>query len=280
MSARFEECGTPFCVMEDLDEERDMRFEGKVALVTGGASGLGSAFCHGLAREGARVVVADIQAEAGQGVADAIVAEGGEAIFAQLDVADPSAWQAAIDTTMSHFSRLDILINSAGIGPPASIVDCSLEEWNKVLAVNLTGTFLGCKLAIPAMVVNGGGAIVNIASIYGMVADQLGAAYCTSKAGVTNLTKAVALHCATTANGVRCNSLHPGFIMTPMVEAVGEHLSQDVLEAYTTRTIGQIPVGRAGTPEDMVGPTLFLVSDEARYLNGSGLVADGGFTAR
>lgn len=263
-----------------LEVEKDMRFDGKVALVTGGASGLGSAFCHGLAREGARVVVADIQAEAGQAVADTIIAEGGEAIFVPLDVADPSAWQSAIDATVSRFSRMDILINSAGIGPPASILDCSLEEWNKVLAVNLTGTFLGCKIAIPAMVANGGGAIVNIASIFGLVADQLGAAYCTSKAGVTNLTKAVALHCATTGNGVRCNSLHPGFILTPMVERVGDHLPQDVLEQYSTRTIGQIPAGRAGVPEDMVGPALFLASDEARYLNGSGLVADGGFTAR
>ncbi|KTT25624.1 glucose 1-dehydrogenase [Pseudacidovorax intermedius] len=253
-----------------------MRLQGRVAMVTGAAMGMGQAFAQRLAREGAAVVLTDVDEANGEAAAREIRERGGIAAFRALDVRSPTAWDEAIHFVRADFKKLDVLVNNAGVGIVGSIVDCSLEDWNRSIGVNLTGVFLGCKSAIPLMASGGGGSIINIASIWAMAADQLAAGYCASKGGVRSLTKSAALYCAAQGNGVRVNSVHPGFVQTPMVDNAGASMPEAEAQAYAARTVGRVPLGRIGTPQDIEGVVAFLASDDSLFMAGSELVVDGG----
>nr|WP_256515660.1 glucose 1-dehydrogenase [Alsobacter ponti] len=241
--------------------------QGKVALVTGAASGIGLATTRRFVAEGARVIAADLNV-------DGLETSGSLRPF-RLDVAQEDQWVAAIAAALDAFGRLDILVNNAGIGAPGPIVELSLADWRKVMAVNLDGVFLGIKHAVPAMERSGGGSIVNIASMLGHVATVNASAYCASKGGVALLTKAAALEMAAAGGRIRVNSVHPGFIETPML---GDRLRAD--PARRALITGQTPVGRLGTVEEVAAAVLYLASDEAGFTTGSALVVDGGYTAQ
>ena len=253
------------------------RVEGKTALVTGGASGIGRASAQILAREGAAVMVADVNDAGGEETAKAI---GDGARYIHLDVSDEAGWKAAVAETVEDFGGLDILVNCAGFGGTGAPQDpehAELEEWRKINAINLEGVFLGCKHAIAAMAASGGGSIVNISSLASMVATPLIAAYGASKAGVCQLTKSVALYCARQGNGIRCNSVHPGIIETPMTDALFTWSKNDA-ETYKKRALATVPLGRFGEPSDVGHMVLFLASDEARFVTGAEFVVDGGMS--
>lgn len=251
------------------------RLAGKTAFVTGGASGIGAAVATRFAAEGARVVVADRAAEAGKAVAAAI---GAAARFIMLDVTLEGSWVAALAAATAAFGRLDILVNNAGIGPAGSIEATSLDEWRRVHAVNLDGVFLGCKHALPHLRASGGGAIINMSSVAGLVGTPTLFAYGSSKAAVRQLTKSVALGCAARKDGVRCNSIHPAFIETPMVEAMVAVARAP--ERAREGLAAQVPLGRLGATEEVAEMALYLASDEARFVTGAEFVIDGGLTAR
>lgn len=251
------------------------RLAGKVALVTGAASGLGKAISETFVREGARVVLADRRADAGQAAAAAI---GEGAAFAPLDVTDEDQWQAAVDGTLDRLGRLDIVVNNAGVVILKSVEDTSLEEWRQVMAVNLDGVFLGCKHGIRGIRQGGrGGAIVNMSSVSGLIGGHNLAAYNASKGGVRLLTKSVALHCARAGYGIRCNSVHPTFVATPMVDAMIDSAPDP--DQARGKLARQVPLGRLGEPQDVASAVLYLASDESRFVTGSELVVDGGVTA-
>ena len=249
------------------------RVAGKVALVTGGASGLGRESAILFAREGAKVAITDINDEAGRAVADEI---GEAAIFIHHDVTSEQQWIEAIETTVTRFGGLNILVNSAGIGLGKSVEDIELEEWRRVHAIDLDGVFLGCKHAIPAMAKSGGGSIVNISSIAGIIAGHNMAAYNSAKAGVRHLSKSVALHCARKCYNIRCNSVHPTFIDTPILDRHKEKFGAEEALAKLGR---QVPLGRVGRPEEVAYGILYLASDESSFTTGSELVMDGGISA-
>ncbi len=253
------------------------RVDGKIAVVTGGASGLGRATAALLVREGARVTITDVNEQAGREAADAIGAR-----FRAQDVADEAGWQALITDVMGEFGGLDILVNNAGIGeagPGNDPETTPLETWNRVIAVNATGIFLGCKHAIPAMRDSGGGAIVNISSIAALVATPFITAYGASKAAVRQLTMSVALHCAQAGYNIRCNSIHPGQIRTPMHDQLSAELAKQVGASVDEVRAGltkKIPLGEMGTADDVAYAVLYLVSEESRHVTGEQLVVDGG----
>ncbi|MCH8862092.1 MAG: glucose 1-dehydrogenase [Proteobacteria bacterium] len=265
------------------------RVAGKVALVTGAASGLGRAIALMLAREGARLVVTDINLEGVQGVA-AEIGESATAIAATAiaataiaataiahDVTDPEQWQAVLDSIEADHGALDILVNNAGIGGVGgNVEETTLEDWRHLHVVDLDSVFLGCKLALPLMRRSGAGSIINISSIAGILADRNMAAYNSAKAAVTHLTKSVALHCARSGEGVRCNSLHPAFIDTPIIDAIAPHLPREELLAKLGR---QIPLGHVGAPDDVAHAVLFLASDESLFITGTEIRIDGGISA-
>ncbi len=249
------------------------RVQGKVALITGGASGLGRAAGMALAREGAKVVLTDINEADGNAAAEET---GNDAFFLAHDVTSEDDWIRVVDTVTERFSRLDVVLNSAGIGFVGSIEATSLEDWRRVHAVNLDGTFLGCKHGVRAMKENGG-SIINISSVSGLIGGHNVAAYNSSKGGVRLLTKSVALHCARKGYGIRCNSVHPSFVDTPLIAdfvagAPDPERAREKLE-------GQIPLGRLGKPEEVADLVLFLASDESAYITGAEMVIDGGLTA-
>jgi NAD(P)-dependent dehydrogenase (short-subunit alcohol dehydrogenase family) len=251
------------------------RVDGKAALVTGGASGLGAESCRRLAREGAKVLLTDLAAEAGQAVADEITAAGGTALFLTQDVTDEARWGEVVQTTMDRFGRLDVLVNSAGVGRGQPILETTFEAWREIIAINLDGTFLGVKAAAPVMVAAGKGSIINLSSILGKVGQPGAAAYCASKGGVALMTKAVALELAPL--GVRVNSVHPGYIETPMVtsflrESENENELRDMI-------VSRHAMGRLGVPREIADAIVFLASDESSFMTGSELVVDGGYTA-
>ncbi|MDP3294418.1 MAG: glucose 1-dehydrogenase [Nevskia sp.] len=257
------------------------RVSNKVALVTGGAKGIGEACALLLAKEGAKLVVSDLDIAAGEKVVKAIKAAGGEAIFIQQDVTDEASWPKAIAATVERFGALHVLVNNAGIAIPGSAVDATLADWRKTMAVNLDAVFLGTKYAIPAMtgtVGSGGGSIINISSIEGIVADPNLAAYNASKGGVRIFTKSAALHCAKNGLKIRVNSVHPGYIWTPMVE--------DFLNSIGDVSEGRAgldslhPIGHVGEVMDVAYGVLYLASDESKFVTGSELVIDGGYTAQ
>jgi NAD(P)-dependent dehydrogenase (short-subunit alcohol dehydrogenase family) len=251
------------------------RVAGKVALITGGASGLGAESARRLAREGAKVVLTDLAAEAGQTVADEILAAGGTAAFLAHDVTDEMRWAEVVAWTVERFGRLDVLVNSAGVGGGEPILEATLEGFRRITGINLDGTFLGVRHAAPVMAAAGGGSIVNLSSILGKVGFPGAAAYCASKGGVALFTKAVALELA--AAGVRVNSVHPGFIETPMVvNAFRESASENEMRDLV---VSRHAMGRLGVPREIADAVVFLASDESSFMTGSELVIDGGYTA-
>jgi len=249
------------------------RVDGKVALITGAASGIGRACARLLVAQGAKVAITDIDAAGGRAAAEEI---GEDGFFIEHDVTDEDAWQAAVEQTVAVFDGLHIVVQSAGIAMNASVVDTTLEDWRRIHAVDLDGVFLGCKTAIPAMAESGGGSIVNISSVSGIIAGHNLAAYNSAKAGVRLLSKSVALHCARKTTGIRCNSVHPTFIDTPMLAPILEHAGGDTGRDKLAR---QVPLGRIGEADDVAYAVLYLASDESSFSTGSEFIADGGVTA-
>ena len=254
------------------------RVNGKVALVTGAAKGIGEACATLLAREGARVVVSDLDEAGGDAVVQSIRRDGGEALFLRQDVAEESSWPAVIEATLQRFGGLDILVNNAGISFVKSVEQTSMDDWRRMMSVNLDAVFMGTKHCIPVM--SGRNAsIVNISSIEGLVGDAMLAAYNASKGGVRLFTKSAALHCARKGLKIRVNSVHPGSIRTPMVESYLKELGGDV-EKKRAAVARQHPLGSMGEPIDIAYGVLYLASDESKFVTGSELVIDGGFTAQ
>ena len=254
------------------------RVAGKVAIVTGATSGIGAAAARRLAEEGAAVLVTGRDEGRGQAVVDSIAAAGGEARFQPLDVTDEAAWQATVDGVMAAHGRLDILFNNAGITRAEPIAEVSLETWRRIMAVNADGVFLGTRSAIPAMRRSGGGSIVNMSSVLGIVGTAHLAAYTASKGAVRYLTKCVALECARDGSGIRVNSIHPAFVATPMMEETAIRMYGDA--ATGAREFGKMhPVGHVGEPADIANGVVYLASDEAKFVTGTELVIDGGYTA-
>jgi NAD(P)-dependent dehydrogenase (short-subunit alcohol dehydrogenase family) len=254
------------------------RLANKVALVTGAAMGIGQACAELFAKNGAAVAVSDRLAPAGRRVADQIVAAGGRATFLEHDVTREEDWTRVIAETQRTFGRLDILVNNAGVGRMGDVEHTTLDEWRSLLAVNLDGVFLGIKHAIPAMRAAGSGSIVNLSSIEGLVGDPGLAAYNASKGAVRLLTKSAALYCAKAGTKIRVNSVHPGYIWTPMVQ----HATEASGNAEEMRRMLESlhPVGHLGEAADVAYGILYLASDESKFVTGSELVIDGGYTAQ
>ncbi len=249
------------------------RVAGKVALVTGGASGLGKASAALFVAEGGKVAVTDIDEAGGRALAAEL---GDAAIFIAHDVTSEEQWKAAIAETVAHFGGLNILVHSAGIGLGKTVEEIELEEWRRVHAVDLDGVFLGCKHAIPAMAKSGGGSIVNISSVAGIIAGANMAAYNSAKAAVRHLSKSVALHCARQGYNIRSNSIHPAFIDTPILDRHKARFGEEEALAKLGR---QIPLGRVGRPEEVAYAILHLASDESSFTTGAELIIDGGLSA-
>ena len=248
------------------------RLQGRVALVTGAASGIGKATAERLAAEGAAVVVTDIQDEAGQLVVKGITETGGRAVFVRHDVTSTTDWERAVAIATDTYGGLDILVNNAGMGDLAAIEDTSLEDYQRTVAIDQTGVFLGMKTAAEALKASGRGSVINISSIFGTSGGfGTSPAYHAAKGAVRTLTKNVALHWAT--EGVRVNSVHPGFIDTPILEqAKGTEFEAGML-ALT-------PMGRLGQPTEIAAGVAYLASDDASFVTGLELYIDGGFIAR
>ncbi len=250
-----------------------MRLEGKVALISGGARGMGAVEAHMFTREGAKVVIGDILEEEGRQVEAAVNEAGGECVFVRLDVTSEDDWSAAVATAVSRFGKLDVLVNNAGISITGGIEEFTVEDWDRTFDINAKGVFLGTKAAIPEMQKAGGGSIVNISSGAGIApAPGTSGAYAASKGAVRLLTKSTAIQYA--SENIRCNSVHPGPIETPMLRSARGSNSQ--LET----TIERVPLGRIGTPEEIAYGVLYLASDEASFVTGSEVVIDGGRTAQ
>ena len=254
------------------------RLINKVAVVTGGALGIGESCCRLLASEGARVVCTDIKETEGRSVVERIEKEGGAALFINHDVASEEDWKRVISETTKAYGKLDVLVNNAGIGLSAPADTETLPQWRRLMSVNLDGVFLGTKYAIPAMVKTGGGSIINISSIEGLIGDPNLAAYNASKGGVRLFTKSAALRCAKAGFNVRVNSVHPGYIWTPMV---ANYVNATPDPAAARKALEALhPVGHLGEPEDVAYGVLYLASDEAKFITGAELVIDGGYTAQ
>jgi NAD(P)-dependent dehydrogenase (short-subunit alcohol dehydrogenase family) len=256
------------------------RLSGKVAMVTGGASGIGRACALALAREGAEVIVTDIDEAGGRGTCAAIAG----ACFHAHDVASEESWKNILATV----GALHVLVNNAGICIAAPLAEMSNESWRRQLAINLDSIFFGCKLAVPLMAKSGGGSIVNMSSVAGLKGVAGLSGYCASKGAVRLFTKAVALECAAARNGVRVNSVHPGAIETPIwvkmaydgklppPDAVRH---SNAMEAARAASVAATPLGHAGLPDDIAAGVVYLASDEARFVTGTELVIDGGVMA-
>lgn len=245
----------------------------KVALITGGSSGIGRAVALAWAREGARVVVSDTNRDGGEQTVAQVRGLGGEALFVAADVSQPQDCEALVQRAVEKFGRLDIACNNAGIGgPQAPTADYPLDGWAQVIGINLSGVFYGMKYQLPAMLKNGGGAIVNMASILGAVGFAGAPAYTAAKHGVVGLTQAAALEYS--AQGVRINAVGPGFIHTPMISALEEN------QAVNGMLVAAHPIGRLGRAEEVAELVLWLVSDKASFVTGSYYPVDGGYLAR
>ena len=261
---------------------------GKIALVTGAASGIGLACAQALAAEGARVFVADVDERGARDACSAIAAAGGAASALALDVTDEAAWAAAIARVRAEAAALHVLVNNAGICIAAPLLELSYASWRRQLAVNLDGVFLGTKAALPLMVSSGGGSITNISSVAGLQGVPGLTGYCATKCGVRLFTKAVALECAQARNGVRVNSVHPGGIETPLwakmasdglAPPAGDPSIPARMEGARAASLATTPLGVVGTPSDIAAGVVYLASDAARFVTGTELVIDGGVFA-
>jgi NAD(P)-dependent dehydrogenase (short-subunit alcohol dehydrogenase family) len=253
------------------------RVRNKVALVTGAGLGLGRASALMLAREGARVIVTDKREQEGAATADAIVGAGGEAMFLPQDVSREEDWNEVIRATLRRFGALDVLVNNAGVARPGNVEDTTLEDWRWLMSINLDGVFLGVKQTVGAMKQKGG-SIINLSSIAGLIGDPNLAAYDASKGGVRLLTKSAALHCARAGYKIRVNSIHPGYISTPMVEG---YVGAQADPAKAKTEIAALhPLGHIGEPDDVAYGVVYLASDESKFVTGAELVIDGGYTAQ
>jgi len=246
------------------------RLKDKFAIITGAASGIGLAIARRFLEEGAAVIITDIDTRRAQGALQQLAAFGDKLHFFPHDVSNEKHWINLFALAAAHFPRVDILVNNAGVGLAKNIEQTSLREWKQLMAVNLDGVFLGTQYGIRHMKQHGG-AIINISSVAGLVGDADLAAYCAAKGGVRLLTKSAALHAAQQHYGIRINSLHPGYVKTPMVNQQGETLAA---------LVARHPVGDLAEPRDIANAALFLASDESRFATGSELVIDGGYTAQ
>lgn len=259
------------------------RVKGKVAIITGAAEGIGASTAEIFAREGAAVVLTDINVPRGS-ERTRMIAERhpGMALFVAHDVSDEAGWSDVMQSALETFGRVDVLVNNAGIQVTRPLEDITLDEWRKVFSVNAEGPFLGTRHAIAAMKA-AGGSIVNVSSTYAMVADGLNAHYCASKAAVRNFTKAAALYCADRGYKIRVNSVHPGVVMTPMLQREIREVTAarglDSTSSVEAEWAKLCPLG-IGAPEDIAEGILYLASDAARYVTGTELVIDGGHLAR
>lgn len=248
-----------------------MRLKGKVAIVTGGGSGIGEATALTFAKEGARVTVADVADSPGNNTVEQIRASGGDGIYVHADVTSASEIQSVVRETIDNYGRLDVLFNNAGIAMRLGVAELPEEDWDRCIAINLKGAYLGSKYAIPAMIANGGGSIINTASIYGIVGGLNRAAYVASKGGIVNLTRGMALDYAN--NNIRVNCICPGFTDTPLI--------RNFVETPTKykALVDQHPMGRLAKPLDVAYGALYLASDESAFVTGIALPIDGGYTA-
>ncbi|WP_027442918.1 SDR family oxidoreductase [Erythrobacter cryptus] len=256
------------------------RVSGKLALVTGAAQGLGRAHCLALAREGARVLATDINAAGAEETAAMINAELGDGTAFALahDVTSPEQWEAAIDAARDKLGGLNVLVNNAGIGVPGNIETCTFADWQRCFDINVNSIFHGCQKALPLMREHAPGSIINISSIAGLIASDTMPAYNASKAAMWMLSKSIALHCAKKRMNIRCNSIHPTFVDTPILDgtARAHALDKDVLMDKLAR---QIPLGFVGEPNDIAQAVVYLASDESRFVTGAELKIDGGISA-
>lgn len=248
------------------------RLDGKVAVITGAAQGLGAAFAQLFVAEGARVVIADIDADTGQQLADRL---GEAAIFAALDVTSPTDWDALVATAAEKFGHVNVLVNNAGVSGDASkTADITDDAWNRTVSIDLTGTFNGVRALIPHMLEHGGGSIVNISSAAGMAAASgVNAAYVAAKFGVRGLTKQIAVEYA--AQGIRANSVHPGAVRTELTQALVDQLGPEFMKEF----YASVPMNRIAEIDEVAQPVVFLASDESSFVNGTEIVIDGGLLA-
>lgn len=258
------------------------RLAGKIALMTGGAHGLGAEGCEALAREGARIAVTDIAEAAGEAVAQRIRENGGEAIFIRLDTTDEASWRDATDRVVEHYGSLDVLVNNAGIEVVELIEDTSLQDLERLWRINELGVYLGIKHAVPLMKERGG-SIINMSSVAGLQGFVGLSGYCMSKGGVRLLTKAAAVEFGRLGYKIRVNSIHPGVIRTEMGSRLLDRtvemgLAGNYEEAQTMYT-ERHPIGRLGEPAEVASALVFLASDESAFCTGSELVVDGGISA-
>jgi 3(or 17)beta-hydroxysteroid dehydrogenase len=253
------------------------RVKRKVGIVTGAASeGIGQAIARKLAEEGARIVITDINLESGEATAEKLRSDGLNVIFMAQDVRQEEDWRRVVADTLKIFGHIDILVNNAGIVLLKSVEDTSLADFRGINAVNLDGPFLGMKHTIPAIRKSGrGGSVINISSIAGKVGMAMGSAYCASKGGLRLMTKAMALECAQLQDGIRVNSIHPGFVVSDMTR----NLSGGNIEEMSAAYMSSIPLASAGQPEDIANAALYLASDVSKFATGTEFVVDGGLTA-
>ena len=247
------------------------RLKNKVALITGGAQGLGKEMAKSMIKEGARVIISDINEDVLQKTAEEISCD-----HLVLDVTNKDQWQQVITKIKDDVGSLNILVNNAGMGGGGDVESTDIELWDLVHKVNLDSVFLGCKFAIPLMRDSGNGSIINISSMSGIVASHNTSAYNSSKAAVRHLSKSIALHCAKSTNLVRCNSLHPVFTRTAMVQSMIDAAPERNIEQ---KLINQIPIRRLAEPIDIANAAVFLASDEASFITGTELIVDGGLSA-
>ncbi len=241
------------------------RLDNKVAIITGGAMGLGAADSTLFAKEGAKVILTDVASDEGQKIADEI-----GATFMQQDVTDEERWKEVIAETVNLHGKLDILVNNAGIVEVGDPENQTTAEYRKTMAVHMDSTFFGCKYSIPVMVKTGGGSIVNMCSIASVQGESYVAAYCAAKGAIEAYTRAVAVHCGLKKNGVRCNSIHPSGIATPMVASVPDKMNAK----FGASPNQDAPVSKTGEPIDIAYAALYLASDESKFMNGAQLRVD------
>ena len=257
------------------------RVAGKVVIVTGAANGLGRSMAAALVREGARgVVLTDVDTKAGEEAAAELRAAGHDARFMAHDVTSEAAWADVLGATLAAFGRIDVLVNNAGGGTYSDIETCSPEEFRRVVATNLEGTFLGTQAVVKAMKETGGGSIVNISSIASMVGSPNLVAYCAAKAGIEAMTRSVAVYCGERRYGIRVNSVHPGLIDTRSGSEMARLATGQDEETALGIFASFHPIGRIGVPEDIAQAVLYLASDDSSFVTGASLVVDGGMTAR